>query len=137
MGTMTEWQDVGMSSEEKAQLKTIYDVVTRSAGFELLEQLNLGTGDSRNGTIYLQTEEEYLLVSVGHINGDGIRNTYDWLTSTDESVTIEKVFPQYVINKSGLAFYKVSGNAGASLAFHCGAAYYSTTIDRFRIKYNN
>ena len=60
MGTMTEWQDVGMNSEEKAQLQTIYDVVTRSAGFELLEQLNLGTGNSGAGTIYLQTEEEYL-----------------------------------------------------------------------------
>lgn len=120
------------------KIDAIYDVVTRSAGFELLEQLNLGTGSSpSHGTLYLQTEEEYLLVSIGWANGDGIKVDREWITSTDESVTIEKVFPQYLNNRAGLGFYKVSGNPGAALSFNCGAAYYYTSIDRFRIKYNN
>lgn len=57
---MTEWQDVGMNSEEKAQLQAIYDAVTLAGlSFELEYAKNNKV--NTNTTITIQRNYKYLI----------------------------------------------------------------------------
>ncbi len=57
MGTMTEWQDVGMNSEEKAQLQAIYDKVVIS-GETIPTVITSGNGWTEGVTSGTYTFEE-------------------------------------------------------------------------------
>lgn len=131
----------GMGASEKEQLQAIYDIVSRNAGFELIEYSIPSKSGTNSFTLY--KEEEYIIISFAYLSGDYAQTVS--VTSDNENVQITEVLPQYHNNGAGNSFthymglFKINGNIGDTINIVLGSLAvnsYRTTIARFHIIYS-